>query len=58
MRRVSLDQRKATKGAVRFCIGALSPTYGTLFGDVDDAAVYEKALTPDRILAHYHAAGR
>ena len=47
----------ATKGTALY-VGAHDPTYGTLYGDLDDVAVYEKALSSDRILAHYHAAGR
>ncbi|MDB5218538.1 MAG: Autotransporter adhesin [Myxococcaceae bacterium] len=53
------DTRSATtKPGRSFCVGAHDPSYGALYGDVDDAAVYEKALTPARILAHYAAAGR
>jgi hypothetical protein len=52
------DVRSAAKKSTDFYVGAHDPGYGTLFGALDDVAVYEKALTSDRILAHYHAAGR
>jgi Concanavalin A-like lectin/glucanases superfamily len=48
----------ATKPGTSLFVGTKTSAVGTVFGDVDDVAVYEKALPADRVLAHFHAAGR
>jgi hypothetical protein len=52
------DTRSAATKPKSLYVGTHDSGYGTLFGDLDEVAVYEKVLTPARILAHYHAAGR
>jgi hypothetical protein len=36
-------------------IGASSDLYSGFLGSIDEVAIYEHALTPDRVMAHYQA---
>jgi hypothetical protein len=45
--------------AIPFVVGAASiKTFDFFAGSIDEVAVYDKALSADRIAAHYQSAGR
>ncbi|MDB4936371.1 MAG: Autotransporter adhesin [Labilithrix sp.] len=45
--------------AIPFVVGASSTkAFDFFYGSIDEVAVYDTALSGDRIAAHYHAAGR
>lgn len=55
------DTRSSPSIAAPFTMGSAAQFFGTPFGfkgALDELAVYDKALSADRIGAHFHAAGR
>ena len=52
------DARAAAPKAVPFFVGIRSLYSGGFEGDIDEVAVYDKALAQERIQAHYDAATR
>ena len=50
------DARSAKPKPVPLYIAAKAPTEGHLKGSLDEVAIYDKALTPERVKAHFDAA--
>ncbi|HZO16152.1 MAG TPA: LamG domain-containing protein, partial [Polyangiaceae bacterium] len=50
------DPRAAAPKDVPFFVGIRSLYAGGFKGDIDEVAVYDKALSPQRVQAHYDAA--
>jgi len=55
---VSTDTRDARSTAVDCWIGRQSGEYAALSGVIDEVAIYDKALPPTRISAHFTSAGK
>lgn len=47
------DARPQLSKSTSFVIGMNNGTDGPVLADVDEVAIYDKALTPERITAHY-----
>lgn len=54
--KVAPDARSAKAKPVPFYVGTKDPTYGNISGAIDEVALYDKALGPERVRAHFDAA--